>query len=786
MLSWIRHSLFTTLLSVGVIQSLPVQAQDTLMFHGNRQRQGWNNAETILTPTVVRNGGFSRLWDSSRFNSVTIGGTSYAPHLYATPLYADNVFISTSSFTGTFNVVFAATNNGDIYAVNAFANGSVAAGTILWHTNLGKPVVVPTSSLLEGPIPMGVLSTPVIDRTNYSPGRLYVASVVDNGAGGEWRVFALNLSNGATIPGWPTTGIPINNSALNTNNINKNGGNGKATFEAATLMSQRGALNISSLGSKLYIPFGGYNDTAAGWLVVIDTAKATILSAFSGGQSSRTVNAGMWGAGGVSIDSDKNIYVTTGNSSHPTYDTTANNWGESLLKFDSPLSMLTGTYTPSNYISLEIGDIDVGGSSPVVIDLNPATTDAPKLVAFGGKQGTIYLLNRVLLPGSLTNRSATSSPEKSLLASPTAHPLNVFSPDSSLRGNSEYAKMRSTPAYFNNGTTDYLYVSGVSKTTGSDGGATTNSVPPSIVRLRVSPSGGYNNGASGRWPYLINDLSNNNLLFLSPGAPVVTSNGSNNPLVWVLTANVRRSDSLVSPTTPHPILYAIDGNDLSLLWNSANSWNVWSNPTTWNRDEAQLQVGGKYSTPTIAHGTVFVGTDRIQAFGLPATDPTVLTPTADTYVRDGTYANTNFGTVSTLQVKTTSNTGLNRNAYFAFSLNGVSSVNRATLRICVDTNDGTSVPLDVFTSTPLWSENTMTWNNQPGFGTSPLNPTSILVNGTQYIWYEFDVTNYVQTQRSGGATAISFALHSQNNAGTNINLKSREASVNQPQLVINP
>ncbi|MHC5917616.1 MAG: CBM96 family carbohydrate-binding protein, partial [Nostoc sp.] len=114
------------------------------------------------------------------------------------------------------------------------------------------------------------------------------------------------------------------------------------------------------------------------------------------------------------------------------------------------------------------------------------------------------------------------------------------------------------------------------------------------------------------------------------------------------------------------------------------------------------------------------------------------------------------------------------------------SVNRATLRICVDTNDGTSVPLDVFTSTPLWSENTMTWNNQPGFGTSPLNPTSILVNGTQYIWYEFDVTNYVQTQRSGGATAISFALHSQNNAGTNINLKSREASVNQPQLVINP
>jgi hypothetical protein len=786
MLSWIRHSLFTTLLSVGIFQSLPVQAQDTLMFHGNSQRHGWNNAETILTPTKVRNGGFSRLWDSPRFKSVTIGGTTYGPHLYATPLYADNVSISTNAFTGTFNVVFAATNNGDIYAVNAFANGSIKPGTVLWHTNLGTPIVVPTSSLLEGPIPMGVLSTPVIDRTNYFPGRLYVASIVDNGAGGEWRVFALNLSNGTAALGWPSTGVPINNAILNTNNINKNGGNGKATFEAATLMSQRGALNISSLGTKLYVPFGGYNDTAAGWLVVIDTTKATILSAFSGGRSSKEVNAGMWGAGGVSIDSDKNVYITTGNSNYPFYNTTANTWGESLLKFDSPLSMLTGTYTPADYIALEIGDIDIGGSSPVVIDLNPAITDAPKLVAFGGKQGTIYLLNRASLPGSLTNRSATSSPEKSLLASPTARPLNVFSPDSNLRGNTEYAKMRSTPAYFNNGINDYLYVSGVSKTTDSDGGATTNSVPPSIVRLRISPSGGYNNGASGRWPYLVNDLSNDNLLFLSPGAPVITSNGSNNPLVWVLAANIRRSDSLVSPTTPHPILYAIDGNNLSLVWNSANAWNVWSDPMTWNRNEAQLQVGGKYSTPTVAHGTVFVGTDRIQAFGLPAITSTVLTPTADTYVRDGTYANTNFGTTSTLQVKTTSNTGFNRNAYFAFNLNGVSSISRATLRICVDTNDGTKVPLDVFTSTPLWSEDKMNWNNQPGFSTSPLNLASVLVNGTQYIWYEFDVTNYVQTQKLGGAAAISFTLHSKNNAGNNINLISREASINQPQLVINP
>jgi hypothetical protein len=29
-----------------------------------------------------------------------------------------------------------------------------------------------------------------------------------------------------------------------------------------------------------------------------------------------------------------------------------------------------------------------------------------------------------------------------------------------------------------------------------------------------------------------------------------------------------------------------------------------------------LNVGGKYNSPATAHGVVFVGTDRIQAFGM--------------------------------------------------------------------------------------------------------------------------------------------------------------------------
>ena len=71
--------------------------------------------------------------------------------------------------------------------------------------------------------------------------------------------------------------------------------------------------------------------------------------------------------------------------------------------------------------------------------------------------------------------------------------------------------------------------------------------------------------------------------------------------MWVLDANVRRSQPLVGPEVPHPLLYAFDAASLQLLWRSAPE---------------QLEVGGKYNTPAIAHGVVYVGTDRVQAFGL--------------------------------------------------------------------------------------------------------------------------------------------------------------------------
>src|SRR5262249_60690465 len=87
------------------------------MFHGDRMRTGWNSSETILTPANVAGGQFGKLWDTGALDSY--GGT--AAHLYASPLYVDDVVISAPPFTGLdFSVVIAATSNSYVYAINAF------------------------------------------------------------------------------------------------------------------------------------------------------------------------------------------------------------------------------------------------------------------------------------------------------------------------------------------------------------------------------------------------------------------------------------------------------------------------------------------------------------------------------------------------------------------------------------------------------------------------------------------------------------------------------------------
>src|SRR5262249_26992787 len=156
--------------------------------------------------------------------------------------------------------------------------------------------------------------------------------------------------------------------------------------------------NLSPDGSTLYVPFGAYGDGAPGWMVAVNTGAPSLASAFGGAPSMVAfANAGMWGAGGAAVDAAGNVMDTTGNSPNGA-NSSPGVWGNSFLEWGpgTPLK-LTGTYTPWNYSQMDDNDTDLGGGSPVVIDLDPAATSTPHLAAFGGKQGNAYLVDRANL-----------------------------------------------------------------------------------------------------------------------------------------------------------------------------------------------------------------------------------------------------------------------------------------------------------------------------------------------------------------------------------------------------
>ena len=578
----------------GLVAACSYSQYSVPTFHGDRQRTGWISRESILTPASVSGGRFGPIWNSPPLDSVTIGGVTYPPHFYASPLYVDNVTMTGGEYAGmSFHVVYAGSSNGFVYAVNASTTNrprSVAAGTVLWRMQLNTP-----TGNFDGGIPLGILGTPVIDLAA-APPRLYVASA---DAVQGWQVFGIDITNGSMLPGWP---LNINGDTLAP--INQNG---PAAWQGTLQLSQRGGLNLSPDGGLLYVPFGAYNDAATGWMVALDTGTPALASAFSGAPSSAaSANGGMWASGGPAVDDEGNLYSTTGNG---TTDTTnvPGYWGQSVLVWrpGTPLK-LAGTYTPWNYCQMDLGDIDLAGGAAVILpDLPVADTSTPHLITFGGKQGNQYLLDRDHMPGSLVARAACSNDPATdqSLVPPGLQPqfrepgpLNVFGPYSDTYGSVDYAKGRSTGAFFRAADgSNFLFVSGSSKAAADS----QTTVPPCIVKLRIvtSPS---------QPAYLAVEASENTFGFLSPGSPWVTSNGPNNAIVWVLVANVTRSASLVGPSVPHPILYALDPVTLQALWISTPS---------------MLNAGGKYNAPAFGRGMVFVGTDRIQAFGIVRGQP---------------------------------------------------------------------------------------------------------------------------------------------------------------------
>lgn len=557
---------------------------DVTTFHRNPQRTGWNPFERGLTQAAIASPAFGALWESPPFDMAD----GHPPRLYASPLYLDQVTLSAGDYRGQkFSVIFAATSNGFVYAVNASKNASVMPGAILWRTRLAAPCLF-QPVLLDG-IATGVLSTPVIDVTKQ---RLYVTSCDPEK---RWQAYALDITSGHLVQGWP---LPLDEATFN--QVNRNpGSGGPIPPKKFDYRVQRGALNLSPDGGHLYVTFG---ESSTGWIVAVDTATARVTSAFASVADPHRGSGGIWGAGGPAVDVNGHVFVVTGTGFNGYIDQ-AHNWAQSVLKLEHSPSAgfaLRGTYTPFNYCDTATMDIDLGSGGILLLPDLDASTPPPQLLSVGGKQGNVYLIDRARMPGRLDRRQpcGTDSTADQSLLSPEAQPqfgkrgpLNVFGPYSEKDAAIDTARSRSVAAYFQDAHANaYLFVTGTSRTSP----AAPAGMPPSLARLKVVAD-------RGKPAYIQVDQLEQTQTFENPGSPVVSSNGGHGAVVWVLDTNARRSALLNGEGAPRPVLYAFDALNLKLLWKSP---------------PGALQTSGKYNEPVIARSAVHVGTDRIQAFGL--------------------------------------------------------------------------------------------------------------------------------------------------------------------------
>jgi hypothetical protein len=191
-------------------------------------------------------------------------------------------------------------------------------------------------------------------------------------------------------------------------------------------------------------------------------------------------------------------------------------------------------------------------------------------------------------------------------------------------------------------------------------------------------------------------------------------------------------------------------------------------------------AGGPFTVTAAAGGKQ--GTALVTV-GNPTTT-TTLAAVADAYVRDGTSAGTNFGQATSLAVKTTSSAGNNRITYLRFPLTGISgTVTAATLRLHGSRPVSSTATDSAFAvSSNSWTESGINWNNKPALGASQGSPAVVTPDAGYHDW---DVTAFVNAQKSAGATAVSLAVKMNQNVSHGPDtFSSDEAASNRPQLVV--
>jgi hypothetical protein len=511
--------------------------------HYNLARDGTNTKEYVLTPSVVNSTTFGKLFSCSTDGVV-----------YTQPLWVPNVSVGADKH----NAVLVGTEHDSIYAFDA----DRAPCVTLWQASMldsahgasAGEIAVPFADLFgvdDVQPEVGITGTPVIDPSSST---LYVVSKSEDSSGEfHQRLHALDLSTGNEKFGGPA------NISASVVGAGYDSSGATVTFNPHNEFQRAG---LALVNGVVYVTWASHGDVNPyhGWIIgykATDLSRVATYNITADGE-----RGGIWMSGAApAADSGNVIYLSTGNGTfdHDSTVTPNTDLGDSVVRLTTSSGIsLSDWFSPFDQADLASRDRDLGSSGVILL---PDQSSGPAhLLVTGGKEGTLYLINRDSMGhfcGTCTSATGDTNTVQRIATNP----------------------LFGTPAFWQNG----LYVSPFSD---------------KVMVFAFDPATGkFNTNPTSQSPTSIP----------FPGSsPSISSLGASSGVVWAIDSSKYGTPGKngLGPA----VLHAYDATNLATeLWNSSQAAS--------NRDQAGQAA--KFSVATVANGKVYLGTrSTLEAYGL--------------------------------------------------------------------------------------------------------------------------------------------------------------------------
>lgn len=360
---------FTNVVDNAIVQGIELQAAgapppagaDYLTYHSDNLRTGWNQSETILNVSNVKN--------------MTVKATLQVDgDVLAQPLYVSQYPVNGALH----NIVIVATEGDSVYAFDADNY------TQLWHKSLGPSQSSSEIGCFDIQPQYGITGTPVIVRSSSTSATIYVVAATMPSTGVIHTILhAMDLGTGndqASVTVAATA--PLSNGTT-------------ATFVNHNQMNRAGLLWANN---SLYVAFGSHCDhhmpNSWGWLLRYSSSLGLINRFITAEDIPADGNflASIWGGGfAPAADAGGNIFAATGNGAYDA-NTSGRNFGESIIKLPASLSGVSSFFTPDDFQSLNNADLDFGSGGVMLLP----NTD---LAVAMGKASKLFLVHQSNLGG---------------------------------------------------------------------------------------------------------------------------------------------------------------------------------------------------------------------------------------------------------------------------------------------------------------------------------------------------------------------------------------------------